>query len=131
MDTQDTRINAGKKLSDIPDAQLAEYHSIIRDRLGIDCSDEPDPLIDLKDIAALAGLAEGTPGQMRQRSKDGKGRVKFPAEAPGIGRRWPDKPLFNAVTQVIPYMEETGNWPPGAGARMTTRGPRTGKADAA
>lgn len=131
MNAPDTRIDASKTLGEIPAAQLAEYHSIISERLGINCDEEPDPLIDLKDIAALAGLAEGTPGQMRQRSKDGKGRVKFPSEAPGIGQRWPDKPLFKAVTEVIPYMEETGNWPPGTGARLATRGPRSTRADAA
>lgn len=121
----DTRRDATRKLEEIPADVLAEYHRIIEDRLDISCGNQdPDPLIDLQDIAALGGLASGTPGQMRQRSKDGKGRVKFPEPAPGIGTRWPEKPLFRAATAVIPYLEATGNWPPGAGARTTTRGPR-------
>jgi hypothetical protein len=120
----DIRAIATRRLKDIPAAELRGYHAIITERLGIDCTSDPDPVIDLKDIAELAGLAPGTPGQMRQRSKDGKGRVKFPAEAEGIGTRWPEKPLFPAVTGVIPFLEATGNWPPGAGARPSTRGPR-------
>jgi hypothetical protein len=128
MTPPDTRIVATKQLSDIAAAELEDYHAIIRERLDIECGpDDPDPVIDLQDIAVLAGLAPGTPGQMRQRSKDGKGRVKFPDPARGIGERWPEKPLFPAVTGVIPYLEATGNWPPGAGARHTTRGPRRGR----
>lgn len=121
----DTRTVATRKLEDIPPAELKGFHAIITERLGIDCADEPDPVIDLKDIAELGGLAPGTPGQMRQRSKDGHGKVVFPREAPGIGERWPDKPLFRAVTDVIPYLDATGHWPPGVGARPKTRGPKT------
>lgn len=124
MAEEDARRDATRRLEDITAEELKSYHAVIGERLEIDCSDEPDPVIDLQDIAELAGLAPGTPGQMRQRSKDGKGRVKFPDPAPGIGHRWPEKPLFRAVTGVIPYLEATGNWPPGAGARHTTRGPR-------
>jgi hypothetical protein len=125
MSAEDTRRVVTRPLDAIPADELKSYHSIIEERLGITCTeDEPDPVIDLKDIAELGGLAPGTPGQMRQRSKDGKGRILFPAEAEGIGTRWPDKPLFRAVTAVIPYLEATGNWPPGAGARPSTRGPR-------
>ena len=122
--TTDTRRRATKQLADIPAAELRGYHTIIEERLGIDCKDDPDPLIDLKDMAELAGLAPGTPGQMRHRSKDGHGKVVFPPQAPGIGERWPEKPLFRAVSDVIPYLEATGNWPPGAGARPSTRGPK-------
>jgi hypothetical protein len=125
---EDTRIDPTRKLEDIEPAQLKAYYKIIQQRLGIPCGPEdPDPIIDLKDIAELAGLAPDTPGQQRQRSKAGGGRVKFPAEAPGIGTRWAEKPLFHAVTGVIPYLEQTGNWPPGTGARPTTRGPRHGR----
>jgi len=128
MAQEDARIDATKKLEDIEPAKLKEYYQVIEERLGIVCGpQDPDPIIDLKDIAELADLAADTPGQQRQRSRAGGGRVKFPDEAPVIGKRWPEKPLFCAVTAVIPYLEETGNWPPGAGARPTTRGPRGGK----
>jgi hypothetical protein len=128
MGQEDTRIDATRKLEDIEPARLRGYYAVIKERLGIECGpDDPDPIIDLKDIAELADLAADTPGQQRQRSKAGGGRVKFPDEAPIIGKRWPEKPLFHAVTAVIPYLEVTGNWPPGAGARPTTRGPRGAK----
>lgn len=123
--SEDTRRDATRKLDDYSLEDLAAAWSIIRERLGIAAGpDDPDPLVDLKDIAELAGLAPDTPGQQRQRSKAGDGRVKFPAEDPKVGLRWEEKPLFRAVTGVIPYLEATGNWPPGAGARPTTRGPR-------
>jgi hypothetical protein len=124
--SEDNRIDATRKLQDIPPAELAEYWQIIRDRLpGINAGpSDPDPLLDLQDIAELSGLAPDTPGQQRQRSKAGGGRVKFPAEDPVLGERWPEKPLFPAVTGVIPFLQATGNWPPGAGARPTTRGTR-------
>jgi len=123
--SEDTRIDATRTLDSFSIDELAECWRIIRERLGIDAGpNDPDPLIDLKNIAHLSGLAEDTPGQQRQRSKQGGGKVKFPAEDPKLGERWPEKPLFRAVTAVIPYLEATGNWPPGSGARPTTRGPR-------
>ena len=106
------------------DRTIREYHRIIKERLEIDCERDPDPLIDLPDIAELAGLAPGTPVQWRQRTRRGEAKHPFPEPAPGIGDRFADKPLWHAVSQVIPYLEETGNWPPGAGARPMTRGPR-------
>jgi hypothetical protein len=122
---EDTRIDATRKLDDIPRADLRAMWAVIKERLNIEAGPhDQDPLIDLKDIADLAGLAPGTPGQQRQRSARGEGRVKFPDVAPGIGERWPEKPLWRACTQVIPYLEATGNWPPGKGAREVTRGPR-------
>jgi hypothetical protein len=125
-DTQeDTRLDATRTLDSYELEEVTKLWAIIRERLGIDAGPgDPDPLVDLKDIAELAGLAPDTPGQQRQRSKAGGGKVKFPAEDPREGKRWEEKPLFRAVTAVIPYLEATGNWPPGSGARPTTRGPR-------
>lgn len=121
----DNRLDATRKLDDYKLEELTAAWQIIRERLSIDAGPgDPDPLIDLKDIAELAGLAPDTPGQQRQRSKAGGGRVKFPAEDPDLGLRWEEKPLFRAVTGVIPYLDATGNWPPGSGARPTTRGKR-------
>lgn len=123
--SQDTRRDATRELASYSIEELATNWTIIRERLGINAGpDDPDPLIDLGDIAELAGLSPDTPGQQRQRSKAGKGRVKFPAEDPRLGQRWEKKPLFRAVTGVIPYLEATGNWPPGSGARPLTRGKR-------
>lgn len=118
------RLIANREMSDITPAELRGYHAIIKERLNIDCTNDPDPLIDLRDMAALAGLSPSTTGQQRQRSKDGLGKVRFPGEDPVLGTRWPEKPLFRAVTAVIPYLEATGNWPPEAGARPSARGKR-------
>lgn len=121
----DTRRDASRTLDSFSLDELSEAWRIIRERLGIEAGpNDPDPLVDLKNIADLAGLAPDTPGQQRQRSKQGGGKVKFPPEDPKVGERWAEKPLFRAVTGVIPYLEATGNWPPGSGARPTTRGPR-------
>lgn len=131
----DARIDATRTLDSFSIEELAAHWQIIRERLGIEAGpNDPDPLIDLKNIADLAGLAPDTPGQQRQRSKQGGGRYVFPPEDPKLGERWPEKPLFRAVTAVIPYLEATGNWPPGTGARPTTRGkrgPRQRRAEAA
>lgn len=134
--SNDDRLDATVSLDSYEPSELATLWQTIRDRLpGINAGpSDPDPLLDLKDIAELSGLAPDTPGQQRQRSKAGGGRVKFPPEDPTLGERWPEKPLFRAVTGVIPYLKATGNWPPGAGARPTTRGvrgPRQPKAEAA
>jgi hypothetical protein len=107
--------------------ELAEIHRHIQERLGIDTQVDPDPLIDLPRIAKLAGLAPGTPGQQRQRSLAGKSRERFPDPDPIAGSRFEDKPMWKAVTDVVPYLMRTGNWPPEAGARHQTRG---GKSDA-
>lgn len=114
-------------LEQIDPAELVEWHRIIKERLGIDATDDPDPLISLPDVAELAGLAPGTPGQMRQRSRKGQAVHPFPEPAPGLGQRFADKPLWHAATQIIPYLKQTGNWPPEAGARKATRGPRKRK----
>jgi hypothetical protein len=117
-------------MPETPAEDLAEYHRIIAERLGIDCEADPDPLIDLPQIADLGGLSKVTPVQMRQRTRHGRAKHPFPDPAPNEGSRFADKPLWRAVTQIIPYLQETGNWPPGAGARPLTRGPRK-EADAA
>lgn len=105
--------------------RIAEYRRVITERLGIDTDKDPDPWIDLPDVALLAGLSESTPTQWRQRTLDGSIRFPFPEPEPDtIGSRYPDKPLWPALSVVIPYLEVSGNWPPGAGARPMTRGKR-------
>jgi hypothetical protein len=108
-----------------PTRSIDYIHAQITDRLGIDCAEDPDPLIDLGDIAALAGLAKITPAQWRQRTKAGTARVPFPDPAPGVGLRFADKPMWRAVSQVLPYLIATENWPPENGARTMNRGPRS------
>lgn len=105
--------------------ELEEIYDIIEERLGIDCDADRDPLIDLPQIADLAGLARVTPVQMRQRTRTGQAKHPFPEPAPDMGTRYKDKPLWHAVSQIVPFLKETGHWPPGAGARPLTRGPRT------
>lgn len=108
----------------------AEYKRVIKERLGIEVSDlDPDPLIDIPQIALLAGVQRGTPKQWRNRTRRQETSTPFPDPAPFEGSRFRDKPLWHAISQVIPYLERTGNWPPGAGARPTTRGPRTERSD--
>lgn len=99
----------------------AEYDAAITERLAID----PDghhlgPLIDLKDIAVLGGLATGSPGMARQRTRKGQARVPFPEPDPQEGERWEDKPLWRAYV-ILDYFRETGNWPLGSGARTALR----------
>lgn len=120
----DVKEAAAQRVAEIMGEKLAEYHREIESRLSIDCREDPDPLIDLPDVATLAGVQPGTPGQWRQRTKRGQAAHAFPEPAPGIGERFEDKPLWYAVSQIIPYLERTGNWPPGAGARPKTRGRR-------
>jgi hypothetical protein len=110
--------------------ELEEIYDIIEERLSIDCDADPDPLIDLPQVADLGGLAKVTPVQMRQRTAAGRSRHPFPEPAPGVGSRFADKPMWHAVSQIVPFLKATGHWPPGAGARPTTRGPRK-RADAA
>jgi hypothetical protein len=112
------------RLEDLPPEVLAEYHRNIRDRLKIDTTRDPDPLIDLTDIATLAGLTPKTPSVWRNRTKNGEIRHPFPEPGDPAGQRYEDKPLWRAVTEVIPYLETTGNWPPESGARPATRGVR-------
>lgn len=106
------------------DELVEGYHAEIRERLGIDTKADPDPLIDMPQIAKLAGVQPGTVKQWRQRTRLGQRKQPFPAPPPGVGDRFPDKPMWYAVTQVIPFLESTGNWPPESGARPATRGPR-------
>jgi hypothetical protein len=108
------------------------YREVIRERLGLVVNDaNPDPLIDLKEIARLAGVQEGTPKQWRGRTRNGIARNPFPEPIPGEGDRFPGKPMWKVMSQVIPYLERTGNWPPESGARPATRGPRLPRAEAA
>lgn len=111
-------------LSEMDPKELAEVHRWIRKLLQIDTNIDPDPLIDLPDIATLAGVAEGTPGVWRQRTRSGKARVDFPEPGDPTGARYEDKPLWRAVSEVLPFLKATGNWPPGSAARPITRGPR-------
>jgi hypothetical protein len=104
--------------------EVTDYHEVIRERLGIDCAADPDPLIDMPRIARLAGVQPGTVKQWRNRTRLGQARHPFPEPPPGTGDRFQDKPLWHAVSQVIPFLEASGNWPPETGARPATRGPR-------
>lgn len=113
-------------MTETTNERIAEYREIIKERLGIEVTDEdPDPLIGMPQIARLSGLRPGTIKQMRQRTRLGQTRRPFPTPPPGIGDRFPDKPLWHAVSQIIPHLEATGNWPPERGARPATRVPRT------
>lgn len=107
--------------------QLAQYVEAIQDRLGLeeDATWTADgPLIDLRDVALLGGLAVGTPSMARQRTAQGRARVAFPDPDPAEGMRWPDKPLFRAYV-ILDYFQATGNWPLGQAARPALRHPRT------
>lgn len=103
--------------------------------LGIDTRDDPDPLIDLPMIALLAGVSRGTPEQWRVRTRLAAGtaqpvRVPFPETPPGIGSRFPDKPMWHAVSQIVPYLRHTRRWPPGRAGRPSRRHPRLQRAGA-
>jgi hypothetical protein len=111
-------------IEEIPRERLAEYHHHIQRRLGIDTVRDPDPLLSLPQIAELAGLSPNTPSVWRQRTRRGEARVPFPEPGTPTGKRNADKPMWAAVTEVIPYLEATHNWPPDSGARPGTRAPR-------
>lgn len=101
---------------------VERYEQAIRERLHIETwiAHEDGPLIDLKDIATLGGLAPGTPGMARQRTAKGTATVPFPDPDEDEGMRWEDKPLFRAYT-VMDYFRATGNWPLGQAARPAQR----------
>lgn len=103
----------------------AEYDAAITERLAIDpVAHHLGPLIDLKDVAILGGLAPGSPGMARQRTAKGQARVPFPDPDPDEGTRWEDKPLWRAYP-ILDYFKQTGNWPLGTAARPAQRRPRT------
>lgn len=101
------------------------YDAAILERLGLERDDDPDgPLIDLKDVAILGGLAAGSPGMARQRTAKGLAKVPFPEPDPNEGSRWEDKPLWRAYA-ILDYYRESGNWPLGTAARLKLRRKRT------
>jgi len=113
----------------------AEYDAAIMERLALDPTDHPDgPLIDLKDVAILGGLAKGSPGMARQRTRKGQAKILFPEPDEDEGSRWEDKPLWRAHV-ILDYFKRTGNWPLGAAARASQRvqraAPKTPAAPAA
>lgn len=101
-----------------------EYDAAILERLALEPDPHPlGPLIDLRDVAILGGLAKGSPGMARQRTSKGLARVPFPEPDPEEGQRWEDKPLWRAYV-ILDYFKATGNWPLGAAARTAQRRPR-------
>lgn len=94
---------------------LSEYTNGV-----IDLTKETDPLIDLPMIAKLAGVQSSTPGQWIQRSKSGLLLPPFPEPADS---RYPDKPQYRAISQVVNWLWPK-RWPPGASGRPESRGPR-------
>lgn len=96
----------------------AEYDAAISERLELGPDTHPQgPLIDLRDVAILGGLAKGTPGMARQRTIKGLAGVPFPDPDPDEGRRWEDKPLWRAYV-ILDYFQKTNNWPLGTAARV-------------
>lgn len=102
---------------------------IVKLVLGIDTETDPDPLIDLPMITLLAGVSKGTPEQWRARTRVALAggpavRHLFPDPPPGVASRFPDKPMWHALSQVVPYLKRTQRWPPGRAGRPRRRMPR-------
>src|ERR1700752_5181335 len=77
------------------DQRNPEYDAAIMERLELDPTDHPrGPLIDLKDVAILGGLAAGSPGMARQRTRKGLAKVPFPEPDKDEGSRWGDKTVW-------------------------------------
>lgn len=94
--------------------------------LGIDTGADPDPLIDLPMITLLAGVSKGTPEQWRVRTRLALAggpavRHPFPDPPPGVASRFPDKPMWHALSQIVPYLKRTKRWPPGRAGRPARR----------
>lgn len=97
----------------------------IRAQFAVDPNDQ-NPLIDLPQIAELAGVAKNTPMIWRQRSRvdyTGPGKLKVPFPTPD-DERYADKPQWRLLT-VLGWLVGTRRWPRGAVARPETRGPRS------
>lgn len=103
----------------LTNAERAEAHNLISDLFGINTELDEDPLIDKPMIAKLAGVAEGTPGQWEQRTREGKEKIPFPeADDP----RYPDKPQWRAISTIIEgFLKPSNRWPRGSVARESTR----------
>jgi hypothetical protein len=104
-------------------AEWREAHRIVAERIGWTLGADEDPMIGLPQIAALAGVAEGTPTQWRARTRRGEltGDRAFPdPDDP----RHEDKPLWHAIATIIPWLQRTRRWPPGSAGRPESRGPR-------
>ena len=96
----------------------------IEDILGINPDEQPDPLVDTQEIAKLAGVQPGTVVQWIQRTRRGELAKPFPPRDKE-SERWSDKPLWRATSVIVPWLDDTQRWPPGAAARPMTRGPRS------
>lgn len=99
---------------------------IVRLVLGIDTTADPDPLIDLPMITLLAGVSKGTPEQWRVRTRVAAHagqpvRVPFPPTPDGVASRFPDKPMWHALSQIVPYLKASRRWPPGRAGRPARR----------
>lgn len=96
-----------------------EALTLIAGLFGIDTTADTDPLIDKPMIAKLAGVAEGTPGQWEQRTREQREKVPFPVPD---DTRYPDKPQWRAISTVIAcFLKPSNRWPQGVVARESTR----------
>lgn len=107
----------------VPPEEVAAALVFLRTELGLE---ESDPLISLRQIAAMAGVAPNTPTIWRQRSRpdyDGPGKIKDAFPAPD-DTRYSDKPQWRAIKTVLPWLWRNGKLPRGSTSRPLTRGPR-------
>lgn len=103
----------------LTDQERTEALELIGELFGIDTDADDDPFIDKPMIAKLAGVADGTPGQWEQRTREGREKVAFP---PPDDTRYPDKPQWRAVSTVIEcFLKPSQRWPRGVVARESTR----------
>lgn len=108
----------------VTSADWAAALGFIRDKFDIG-QEDLDPLIDLPQVAALAGVAQNTPMIWRQRSRPdyaGPGKLQVPFPPPD-DTRYRDKPQWRLST-ALGWLVGTRRWPRGAVARPETRGPR-------
>lgn len=108
----------------VPTEEVAAALVFLRNELGLS---ESDPLISLRQIAAMAGVAPNTPTIWRARSRPeytGPGKMRRPFPAPD-DTRYPDKPQWRAIGSVLPWLWTEGKLPRGSVGRPETRGART------
>jgi|SRR5882757_762570 len=106
----------------------AEALRVLREVIGIDTEAAPDPLIDLAQIAELAGLPKNTIEVWRQRSRPnytGKGKLRVPFPQPSRTASKEEtgflpKPRWRAISVVLPWLIDTRRWPRGVARRPRT-----------
>lgn len=107
----------------VPTEEVAAALVLLRTELGLN---EADPLIGLRQIAQLAGVAPNTPTIWRVRSRaeyTGPGKMRRPFPQPD-DTRYPDKPQWHAISTVLPWLWTEGKLPRGSVGRPWTRGAR-------